>query len=332
MHPSAAIRQSALRPGTRGRLRGVRPVLDLRTAKVSVELTSRCNLRCPMCPMGTLSRGEADMPWWLVEKVAAELGDLGVQVHWLHEMGEPLLYPRLADAIELFPGCSVSTNAVRLDEATGRELLSTPLQRIRLCIDTVDPELYPQLRRGGVFANVVANIRGFLELSRGHDIRVEIQRMVSRRTSGESEADFRELFDLDRFPQAAVISKTCEGLDTSAATDLHEAFHGCFQGYPFRYFIVCADGRVTHCCYDADCLQPIGDLKTQTVREVLASDVLHSYMAAFRASDWETLPRCGECHACHDAASVLKGRIQGLAHRVERVLPVKRVGRHLFNR
>ncbi len=62
----------------------MRPILDPRTAKIGVELTSRCNLRCGMCPMGNLGRPEDDMPWWLVEKVAADFDDNGLRVRWLH--------------------------------------------------------------------------------------------------------------------------------------------------------------------------------------------------------------------------------------------------------
>jgi len=129
----------------------VRPILDIRTAKVAVELTNRCNLRCGMCPMNKLGRPDADMPWWLVEKVAGEFARLGIRVKWLHEMGEPLLYPRLPEAIDLFPGCAVSTNAMLLDEEMGRALLATSLQRIRLCVDTINPRVYPFIRRGGHF-------------------------------------------------------------------------------------------------------------------------------------------------------------------------------------
>ncbi|TFG38580.1 MAG: hypothetical protein E4H44_03695, partial [Candidatus Aminicenantes bacterium] len=114
----------------------MRPILDLATAKIGVELTSRCNLRCGMCPMGNLGRPEDDMPWWLVQKVAMDFRANGIRARWLHEMGEPLLYPRLAEAIDLFPGVGVSTNVMMLDAGYGRELLATSLQRIRLCVDT----------------------------------------------------------------------------------------------------------------------------------------------------------------------------------------------------
>jgi len=310
----------------------VRPILDIRTAKIAVELTSRCNLRCGMCPMGNLGRPEDDMPWWLVEKVAADFRANGIRVRWLHEMGEPLLYPRLAEAIDLFPGAGVSTNVMMLDGDYGRELLASSLSRIRLCVDTIDPKVYPQIRRGGDFSTVVANIRGFLEISKGRDIRVEIQRLVALQTAAESARDLEEFFHLDRYPQAAVIEKTCEGLDTADATDFHEAYYGCFQGYPFRWFVVLSDGRVTHCCYDWDGSQPIGDMKTQTVVEILAANTVERYLAAFKAKDWQTLPRCGECYRNSSGKAVVMDQLLQIGHKLERVLPVKQVARRIINR
>ena len=144
--------------------------------------------------MGNLGRPEDDMPWWLVEKVAADFRGNDIRARWLHEMGEPLLYPRLAEAIDLFPGVGVSTNVMMLDKSYGKELLATSLERIRLCVDTVNPEVYPEIRRGGRFDEVVANIRTFLELSKSHDIRVEVQKMVSLKTADETIGDFEAFF------------------------------------------------------------------------------------------------------------------------------------------
>lgn len=272
------------------------------------------------------------MPWELVQKVAADFAEHGIQVRWLHEMGEPLLYDRLPEAIDLFPGCSVSTNAMALDDAMGSKLLGSTLGRIRLCSDTVNPEIYPVVRRGGVFDKTVANIKRFLELAQGAPIVVEIQKMVSKLTAQESVRDFVEFFDLEKYANAKVIEKTCEGLDTTDATDLHEEFYGCFQGYPFNWFIVLADGRVTHCCYDSDGLQPIGDMATQTVKEIVESTIIDRYMEAFKARDWQTLPRCGECHRNASNTAVVKDRLVQIGHKVKKVLPVEKIGRRLFNR
>ncbi len=304
----------------------------MRTAKVAVELTNRCNLRCGMCPMNRLGRADADMPVELVKKVAEDLRANGLTVSWLHEMGEPLLYPHLAEAIDLFPGCSVSTNAMLLDRTMGEELLQTSLGRIRLCLDTVNPRVYPFIRRGGHFEEVLANVRTFLELSRGRDIRVEIQRIITLETAQETVRDFAELLGLDRHPQARVIEKTCEPLDTSDETPLHESFYGCFQGYPFRWFIVLADGSVTHCCYDAHGQQVIGDMKTQTVREIVDSVAVERAMAAFKARDWQAMPRCGECYKHAEGKPPFYDQLIQIGHRIDRVIPLKPLVRRLVNR
>ncbi|MEN8164252.1 MAG: radical SAM/SPASM domain-containing protein [Acidobacteriota bacterium] len=306
--------------------------LDIGTAKVGIELTNRCNMRCTMCPLPNLSRPAADMPWDLVEKVAADFAANGIQVRWLHEMGEPLLYERLAEAIDLFPGCSVSTNAMALTPEIGEKLLGSTLGRLRLCPDTVNPEVYPEIRKGGVYDKVVANIKAFLDQAAGASMAIEIQKMVSKPTAAERIEDFENLYDIGRFANAKIIEKTCEGLDTTDATDLHEVYYGCFQGYPFKWFIVMADGRVTHCCYDSDCLQPIGDMKTQTVEEIVHGETIDRFMEAFQTRDWETLPRCGECHRNATPTAVMKDQLVQLGHRIERLVPVKAIGRRVFNR
>ena len=64
-----------------------------------LELTSKCNLRCGMCPLPVLRRPYEDMEWSLVEKAEREIHGNGFKMKWLHEMGEPLLYPRIGDAV-----------------------------------------------------------------------------------------------------------------------------------------------------------------------------------------------------------------------------------------
>ncbi len=282
--------------------------------------------------MNKLQRPDTDMDWSLVEKIAADFAANGMVVSWLHEMGEPTLYPRLAEAVDLFPGCSVSTNAMKLDEEMGHKLLASSLGRLRLCIDTLNPKVYPIVRRGGVFEKVAARIRRFLEISKGSSMRVEIQKMITLQTATETVAQFEEFFDIANYPQAIIIEKTCEGLDTTDETELHESFYGCFQGYPFRWFVVLADGTVTHCCYDANGLQPIGDMKEQTVQEILASDVIPRYMDAFKKKDWQALPRCGECYSNATGKKVVVDQIQQLGHKLDRIAPVKKIARKIINR
>ena len=283
--------------------------------KVGLELTSKCNLRCGMCPLPVLRRPYEDMEWPLVEKAEREIHGNGLKLKWLHEMGEPLLYSRIDDAIRLFPEASLSTNGLVLTPEIGAKLLATPLRRLRICVDSIQPEVYPQLRTGGDFARLVDLTRKFLAQAKGHPIRIEIQKMRSRLTQDETVDDFRRLFDLKQYRNARVIEKTCEALDVNEETDLHGKFYGCVQGAFFTWVVVFADGRVTHCCYDAHGDQVLGDLKTQSLREILEGPRFAEMQSAFDRRDFTNLPRCAECfkhggesHAFNDVLT----RVQNL--------------------
>lgn len=74
---------------------------------VNVELTSRCNKNCWMCGRRKVDREYpelalkyADMEFSLVESIANQLPE-GVVVQ-MHNNGEPLMYPRFKEAMQLF--------------------------------------------------------------------------------------------------------------------------------------------------------------------------------------------------------------------------------------
>ena len=288
---------------------------NLKKIKVGLELTSRCNLRCGMCPLPVLRRPYEDMDWPLVEKAEREIHGMGLKLKWLHEMGEPLLYPRIDDAIRLFPEASLSTNGLLLTPEIGERILDAGLRRIRICVDSVNPEVYPRLRTGGELEKLIPLTQAFLEQARGRQIRVEIQRMRSRLTIDESAEDFRKLFDIRRYPNARVIEKTCEALDVNEDTDLHGKFYGCIQGSFFTWVVIFADGRITHCCYDAHADQVIGDLREQSLPEILAGERFRLMHEAFERKDLSALPRCAECFRHGGEASAFNamlGSVQSL--------------------
>ncbi len=277
--------------------------------KLGLELTSKCNLRCGMCPLPVLRRPYEDMEWWVVEKAEREIHSLGLKLKWLHEMGEPLLYGRIDDAIRLFPEASLSTNGLLLTEAMGEKLLSADLKRIRICVDTVNRDVYPNIRTGGDFEKLIALTRDFLRQAKDSPIRIEIQKMRSRLTVDETVDDFRKLFDLRQFRNASVIEKTCEALDVNEETDLHGKFYGCVQGAFFTWIVIFADGRMTHCCYDAHGDQVIGDLKVNTITEILEGERFESMFKAFEQRDFSGLPRCAECFRHGGESSAFNGML-----------------------
>lgn len=118
---------------------------------VLLEITSRCNLRCPVC--FAASGGEEAFP--TLETLAAQLcwirGQAGEVVLQLSG-GEPTLHPRLAEivaeAARLFPAVQLNTNGLRLAEEPelALRLAQSGLSWVFLQFDGVSDRVFNILR------------------------------------------------------------------------------------------------------------------------------------------------------------------------------------------
>ncbi len=112
--------------------------------RVHLELTSRCNFDCEFCPQGAMERPRGDMDFALFERLAAEVAEQRVAPALaFHLMGEPLLYPRLADALGVTRQrglrALVTTNGSLLGEALAREMSTAEPHFVAVSLQTPDP-------------------------------------------------------------------------------------------------------------------------------------------------------------------------------------------------
>jgi radical SAM protein with 4Fe4S-binding SPASM domain len=68
--------------------------------EINIELTSRCNKKCVICPRWRDGKEKGDIPFSLLEKIEPQIEDNTI-VHF-HDNGEPLLYPYLKETFDLF--------------------------------------------------------------------------------------------------------------------------------------------------------------------------------------------------------------------------------------
>src|SRR3990172_2816989 len=136
-----------------------------------IEVTSRCNLKCVMCPVRVLAaRWPArDRAWETYERAAAAFA----RAKWvyLQGWGEPLLHRRIFDMIGRAKqaGCRVgfTTNGTRLTRATGARLLDAGLDLLAVSIAGASAASHEAIRVGSDFAKLLENLRGFLRLRDG---------------------------------------------------------------------------------------------------------------------------------------------------------------------
>jgi len=126
------------------------------TGLAIVDLTNRCNLKCPICFANANSSGSVYEPSWdqvkfMLDTLRAQkpVGTVAVQFSG----GEPTLSPYLLDACKYafdtgFTQIQIATNGIRLarDPGYAQELVDNRLHTVYLQFDGMDDKMYKEVR------------------------------------------------------------------------------------------------------------------------------------------------------------------------------------------
>ncbi|MBF0142028.1 MAG: tetratricopeptide repeat protein [Magnetococcales bacterium] len=240
---------------------------------ISLELTNRCNLKCPYCGNQAIRRPRGEIAWELLEKLVQECSEEGHDLAWLHGCGEPLLYPRLEEAVALVKRhragqASFATNATLLDRERSERLLEAGLDRIYFSLDSLDPSVYKRTR-GASLAKTLRNIHTFLDLA-PDGFRASIALMSSRLQDLDAAAKAAFAREFSRHERLQVTLNPVENtLFPEAPGDYRRqrpVHPGCSQ--PADYLTIALDGRVALCCVDQDLRHPLGDANRQRLAAI----------------------------------------------------------------
>lgn len=128
-----------------------------------IEPTSRCQLKCVMCPRTVFSDEwiNGDMPLSVYKKISRYF-HLVQNIH-LQGWGEPLLHPELFDMIQIAKAenckASLTTNGVLLTHNKSKELIIKGLDTIVISISGATRETHESIRCGSHFEQIIDNIR-----------------------------------------------------------------------------------------------------------------------------------------------------------------------------
>lgn len=248
---------------------------------VNIELTSRCNKNCWMCGRRKVERDYpelvvkyGDMDFALVKKIAKQLPpDIVVQ---LHNNGEPTLYKRLGEAIELFDKQIVcfDTNGKLLlkkkDEIIGK------LDTMAVSIVENDPETDEQHEilqkfleiKGDRKPFVIARLNGNIESERYEKLGLTIARRLLHAEMGS--------YNYTASPTVPEIGICIDFL---------------------THMAINKDGEVSICVrFDPKRLGVIGDANTQLLEEIWNSKKRMKWLKAHKEGRRDKIPLCSYCH------------------------------------
>ncbi|MBF0518117.1 MAG: radical SAM protein [Nitrospirae bacterium] len=132
---------------------------------ISIDITNNCNLRCPFCLVDR--RGLVNTDFMLLEtfkKAIMFLPYLPVASFYLSCLHEPTLHPDLAKFLEIIPlqwrnRVFFTTNlAANLSDDILIAMSKSGIHHINISVDTLNPSLYPKLRKGGIYKRFMNNI------------------------------------------------------------------------------------------------------------------------------------------------------------------------------
>jgi len=129
-----------------------------------IEISSRCNLSCVMCPrsLGKSPTGRSgDISLEAFDRLEGLLSHLdSVVLSWI---GEPLLHPQFNQILQRVKArkakVHVTTNGMLIDDELAVLLVRQRLDGLAVSIDAADEVLYRRIRQGGDLARVKENIR-----------------------------------------------------------------------------------------------------------------------------------------------------------------------------
>lgn len=135
-----------------------------------MEMTNRCNFRCPFCFTGKNNnkiKGEVSKAG--VQKVLDQIGEY-VYLATLHGLGEPLLNKEFDEVVSMLHQRNIftviSTNVSLLNEAMAGKIVQSKLDYLILSIDGASQMSYEKYRKGGDFAQVMENTKNFMRIRR----------------------------------------------------------------------------------------------------------------------------------------------------------------------
>jgi radical SAM protein with 4Fe4S-binding SPASM domain len=230
-----------------------------------------------------------------------------IKVLRLYKDGEPLLHPRFADMVRYAKerGCALqidtTTNASLLGPARNLELISAGLDRIHISLNGLSDQAYREFTGYKMnFSKLVDNVRHFYE-HRGNCL--VCIKMVGDNLSRKDRERFFEIFGdiADRIfiEHVAPCWPTFEMNDAEANSEVgiygQEIREVEVCPYVFYSLSINSDGKVSLCFLDWARQLIVGDVNTQSFKEIWNGEALFTYRKMNLSRKRKEHIICGVC-------------------------------------
>jgi len=285
---------------------------------ISIEPTTSCNLRCPECPSGLRSFSrptgmlQDNFYRTIIDQVRKDVSYLT-----FYFQGEPYLNRNFLEMVSYAASRNIytatSTNAHYLDDETARRTVASGLHRLIISIDGTTQEVYRQYRVGGKLEKVIAGAKNIIRWKkelRSPTPHVIFQFLVVKPNEHQIEEAEQLAMELGvneiRFKTAQVydyangnplIPENTKYTRYRRNGDGTYSVRSKLDDHCWKMWTSCVitwDGKVVPCCFDKDASHQLGDLRSQSFREIWNSASYRNFRSRLFTSR-KNIDICANC-------------------------------------
>ena len=248
-----------------------------------IEMTSRCNMACLFCFRSKLTRPSGIIDDGLYKKIIFQAVNWGIDNINLQGFGEPLLDPNLTEKIAYAKKAGIKevtcvTNGSLLNLGMAESLITAGLDALGISIDAATSETYKKIHGGGneAFYNLICNLRGIDLYKTKYNSLIPRISMFFRKNSINNKEEKSFINQFKKYGDTVVLQQLFKWVGTDVIGNVPQKNRVQFPCYfLWDSIIINWDGQVVACCQDFNAKFPIGDIKSQTLREVWDSPKLN---------------------------------------------------------
>lgn len=286
---------------------------------ISFEPTTSCNLRCPECPSGLR---EFTRPTGMLQKdfFKETIDDIYKDLLYLifYFQGEPFLNPNFLEMVKYAHDKGIytatSTNAHYLTDEKAKQTVESGLDRLIISIDGTTQDVYQQYRRGGKLDKVIAGARNIVKwkkelksktpfvffqflVVKPNEHQVEEIKQLAKEV-GVDQVRFKtaQVYDYENDPNNLIPENEKYSRykkDKNGKIKIRSGLSNhCWKLWHAN--VITWDGMVVPCCFDKDAMHRLGNLKTQSFKEIWNNDNYKQFRREITTSR-KNIDICANC-------------------------------------
>lgn len=270
-----------------------RPVQWGYPVSISFEPTTSCNLRCPECPSGMRA---FTRPTGMLQEdfFKSTINEIHKELLYLifYFQGEPYLNKQFLSMVKYASDKKIytatSTNAHYLTDENARKTVESGLDRLIISIDGTTQDVYRQYRVGGNLEKVIQGAKNIVKWKKElksktpfiffqflvvkpneHQIE-EVKRLAKEVGVDQVRFKTAQVYDYETDPHQLIptIQKFSRyRKDKDGKTTIRSSMKNhCWKLWHAN--VITWDGMVVPCCFDKDAMHRLGNLRTQSFKEI----------------------------------------------------------------